>query len=131
MNVRLLAVLGLVSLFLLPGCPDNSTTVKGTGGKELTLTTPESFSIRRGETRAMIVDIDRANFSAPVEVSIAQLPDGVKVDNASKEVETTAATFMVTAEEDAPLVKGQAVKINVAGPEGMAVSRYIDMTVRD
>ena len=113
----------------LAGC--RSSQVNGPRGESITAVTPRSLQIRRGEQRPLEVDIDRENFTGPVTVSIWQLPKGVSSDKSSVKSETTAATFILTATKDAPLVENQAVGVTIEGMNGRSASHYVNLTVTD
>jgi hypothetical protein len=114
-------------LMLAVGC--EKTTVQGPGGQAMTISTPRSVAISRGETRALSINVDRKNFDDPVRVSIAQLPEGVSADRTTKTIETDAATFMLSAAPTATMVVNQQVRITVAGGD-MRATEYFALTVK-
>ena len=120
------AVLALC-LIAAAGC--QATTVRGPAGEGVTTTTPRSLTIHRGSSVPLEIGIDRENFSGPVTVSLAQLPDGVTVDDKSQTVETTSATFVLRASRDAALVRNQAVSVTVEGRDDRRATQYFDLTV--
>lgn len=126
-HVTSILMLLLSASLIMVGC--QKTTVEGPGGKEMALVAPRSFDIARGQTRTLQVRVDRKNFTDPVKVSLSQLPSGVSATDASQTIETNMATFVVTADGDASLVKGQKVMVSVEGPDGMSVKDYVDMNV--
>ncbi len=121
----LLAV--LTGPLLITGC--QTATVQGPGGKSLTLVTPKTFTIGRGETRTLEIGVNRENTTAPVTVSLSLLPDGVTARQASKTVETDAATFVLQASRQAALVRNQAAAVTIEGPDGMRGTEHIRLTV--
>ncbi len=125
-NTSLLAALA-ACILMTSAC--QSATVRGTDGQSLTATTVRSMTIRRGETAALEVAIDRQNFTGAVKVSISQLPKGVETDQSSMKVETTRATFVLAASASADLVSNQAVSITVEDPSGRQALQYVNLTV--
>jgi hypothetical protein len=117
----------LTTAILITGC--QKATVQGPGGKSLTLLTPKTLTIGRGETRTLEVGIERRQTTAPVTVSLSLLPDGVTARQASKTVETDAATFVLQASRQAALVRNQAAAVTIEGPDGMRGTEHIRMTV--
>lgn len=109
----------------------HSATVRGTGGRSLTATTPSSMTIQRGNSAALQVGIDRERFSGPVTVSIFQLPRGVESDKSSIKAESTSATFILTAAIAADLVRNQAVGVTVEDPSGRQATQFVNLTVSD
>ncbi len=130
--MRHLLTLVSVAVFLLAkaqGC--EHATVRGSGGKQLTLGVPDSFSIQRGGTEALQIGLKREKFADAVRVTIAKLPKGVKAQEDSQTVETDAATFVLKADKDADLVTNQAVDVTAVGPEGMTVTEHVKLTVKE
>lgn len=117
-------------LFATAAC-QQMTTVRGPSGQAVTATTPEALVIHRGESVPLRVEIDRANFSGPVKVSIAQLPSGVEADRSSMTVDTTSATFALKASSKADLVRNQAVAVTIAAMDGRKAMQYVNLTVTD
>ena len=129
-NMTALAGGVLVLALVLTGCNgDNSTTIQGPGGRELTLTVPDDVTILRGTSRKVDVEIDRENTREPVTVSIGNLPEGVRARQSSQTVETDAVTFILEADRQADLVYNQAVRVTMEGPEGMRAVQQFSLTV--
>ncbi len=122
------SMLALFSLLALAGC--QQSTVRGPEGKALTLTVPAAVTLHRGETQTVQVGLARTEFTQGVTVSLANLPAGVTARESSKTVETTAATFVLTASQDAALVTNQAVNVTAKGPNGMATTEQMRLTVK-
>ena len=118
-----------VCVFGVAAC--QSATLRGTQGRSLTATTPDSMTIRRGDSAALEVGIDREKFAGPVTVSIFQLPKGVVSDQTSISAESTTATFILNAAAAADLVSNQAVGITVADPSGGRATQFVALTVTD
>jgi hypothetical protein len=127
----LLAV-AVAVLVLAAGCGTNPTktnTVKGEGGKELSLTPPMGTSIKQGETKSVTVKVDRKNLDEPITVEISDLPEGVTAKETTKKLEKgeKEITFTLEAKPDAKLEKGHKVKVKAsaggltAGPETFTV----------
>ena len=121
----------LAAAFLVAGCDNGGTTVRGPAGQTLTLRTPQTFVIQRGTTKPLVVDLDREGFSGPVRVAIMDLPQGVRARETAQRVETTGATFLIRADRDAALVSSHRVRISAQGPGGMEAIREISMNVTD
>jgi hypothetical protein len=115
-------------VLMLVGC--QQVSVRGPGGKEMTLAMPKSLTIAQGQKAIMTVDIDRKMFASPVTVSISGLPSGVSVDRSSQTVETDAATFILKADREATLVVNQDVEIKAEGPDNMVARDYVRLTVK-
>lgn len=114
---------------LAAGCQE--TTVRTSGGKQLTMTVPAGAAIRRGQTMPVEIGIRREGVEGGVTVSISQLPAGVSARESSKTVETDAATFVLTAEESAALVTNHAVQVTVRAPDGATARDHMRLTVRE
>lgn len=108
-----------------------SATVRGTGGRSLTATTPVSMTMRRGTSAPLEIGIDRAHFTGPVTVSIFALPKGVESDSASVRAETTSATFILKASAVADRVTNQAVGVTVEDPDGRRATQFVSLSVTD
>ena len=128
MTARTFAVLAAC---LLATAACQSTTVRGPEDKAITATTPTSLTLRRGESTALEVGIDRQNFTGPVTVSVSQLPRGVEVDRATQKVETDSATFALKAAKDADLVDEQKLGVMVQGMDGRRAMQYVALTVKN
>jgi hypothetical protein len=118
-----------ICVFAVAAC--HNATVRGTQGRSLTATTPNSMTIRRGDSATLEVGIDRERFDGPVTVSIFQLPKGVASDKNSISAESTTATFILNAAAAADLVSNQAVGITVADPNGRQATQFVSLTVTD
>ena len=129
MRALMMCVILIGGLVVLAGC--QTGTVRGPGGQVLTVETPRMVTIQRGQTETLKIGIERKHFTGAVTVSIAQLPAGVTVDEPSKKVETDAATFVFKAANDAALVRNHAMQVSAGGPEGMAVTKHVKLTVKE
>jgi len=119
----------LVSVcFLGAGC--EKTTVEGPAGKKLTLVKPMDSKIVRGSTEKVSVVVTRQNFDAPVMVSFRDLPKGIKVAEGANEIEGNERTFVLTASDDADLVKDHTAMVTVTGPDGMSATEQFKITVQ-
>ena len=117
-----------VAACLLPAAC-RQVSVRGPNNEVLTAAVPRTVTVHRGQSVPVQIGIDRENFSGPVTVSLAQLPDGVTVDDKSQTVETTSATFVLRASRDAALVRNQAVSVTVEGRDDRRATQYFDLTV--
>src|SRR3954454_13303065 len=75
--------------------PTKKNTVKGEGGKKLTLSPPMGTSIHQGETKDINVKVTSEKVTDPIEVTISDLPEGVSAKDSSKKLEKgeTQTTF--------------------------------------
>lgn len=129
MHKRTMIVMFSATLLLAAaGC--QKAQVRGSGGREMTLTTPRSITITRGETKAVEVGVDRKMFADPVTVRLSRLPNGVNAERLSQTIETDAATFLISAARDATLVVNQPVEVTAEGPDNMVVTDHIPLTVQ-
>ena len=118
-----------VCLFVAVGC--QQMDVREPQGGRVTATSPRTVTIHRGESTSLTVAIDRESFAGPVKVSLSQLPSGVTVDRASMTVDTTSATFALTATRTADRVRNQAVVVTLEDDNGRRAMQYIDLTVTE
>jgi ABC-type glycerol-3-phosphate transport system substrate-binding protein len=114
---------------LLSAVACQSATVHGDDDTSVTATTVRSLTIKRGGTATLEVAINRRNMSGPVEVSVANLPNGVSADDASMHVETTGATFILRASTSADLVTNHTVDLTLEDPNGREVKQHVSLTV--
>ncbi len=128
--MRLMTSAALVFL-VLGATACQSATVRGTGGRSLTATTPVSMTMRRGASAPLEIGIDRERFTGPVTVSIFSLPRGVDSDATSVRAETTSATFILKASATADRVTNQAVGVTVEDPEGRRATQFVSLSVTD
>jgi uncharacterized surface anchored protein len=105
--------------------------VRGPEDKKLAATTPIAMTIHRGQSTALEVGIDRDNFSGPVTVSLSQIPKGVDVDRVSQKVETSSATFALTASKDAELVAERPLGVTIEGMDGRRATQFVALTVKN
>jgi hypothetical protein len=115
--LTLVAIVGLA--VGLVGCSGESGKVKGTGGKELKVTTPGDTTIKQGESKDVTVTIKRTKFDDPVTVELSDLPKGVTADESKKtiEKEKDSVKFTLKAADDATPEKGAKVKVTAKGAD--------------
>jgi uncharacterized membrane protein len=125
---------GLFTVALLvngTGCPRDSKTVEGEGGKKLSLKAPANTSIKSGETATINVDITREKFNDPVVLKVTGLPEGVSImENdltISKDVTSAKLTLLATA--DAKPVDDHMVTVTATGG-GMTPEATFNVTVK-
>ena len=116
-------------LFVAAAC--HAGAVRGGDGAPTAVATNRSITMRRGESTALVVDVDRPNFAGTVKVAISQLPNGVTTDHASLKVGLTAATFILGASASADLVRDRAIAITVQDPAGREAKQYVNLTVTE
>ncbi|MCA9319927.1 MAG: hypothetical protein KDB53_04290 [Planctomycetes bacterium] len=119
---------GLLTLGL--GC--GKSTVKGEGGKSLTLVKPANQTITQGSTNKVLLTVVRGDFEGKVGIEIDDLPDGIALANDKESIAAGDNTLTVTmvADTDAALVKNHRVKVTASGPNDMAVSEFFEVTVQ-
>lgn len=108
----------------------SEATVAGPQGQEMTVVIPRSVTLRRGESQAIEVGIQRKGFVGGVSVTISMLPRGVQADVPPRPVEADIVGCVLKADADADMVSGQPVTIMVAGPNGMQTTRTFKLTVK-
>jgi len=123
--------MAFVAVCLLSTVACQTVTVRGPEDKKLAATTPIAMTIHRGQSTPLEVGIDRENFTGPVTVSVSHLPHGVEVDRASQKVETSSATFALTASKDAELVAEQPLGVTVEGMDGRRATQFVALTVKN
>ena len=128
MRVLIVAAMA-VCVLTTAACQQMET--RGPHGERVTATSPRAVTLRRGDSVPLTVAIDRENFTGPVTVSVAQLPNGVSADRSSMTVDSTTATFVLKATPSADLVRNQAVALTLEGQGGRKAMQYIDLTVTD
>lgn len=116
-----------LAIFAALGCQES--TVRGPEGKAMTISLPGPITLQRGQNYPLTMGIERKGFSGPVTVSIAQLPNGVAVQEKTQTVETDKAVFMLTASDTAEIVGNQQVKVKASGPTGITTTQYLSLTV--
>lgn len=109
-------VAALALAVVATGCktdPTKSTTVKGTGGKELKLTPPTDQTIKQGGTEKITVKVSRTGFDDDVAISFGQLPEGVTVAGDDHKIirGESSKEFTLTATATAPEKQGHVVKV--------------------
>jgi regulation of enolase protein 1 (concanavalin A-like superfamily) len=134
--VKWASMVALAALVVgLAGCktdPTNKGTVKGTGGKELSLTPPSDTTVKAGtETEKIAVRVGRTQFDEDVTISFDQLPTGVSIKEDDLKIAkgATSREFTVAVKADAPEVSGQAVKVTAKSGD-MSVTREFKMNVK-
>ena len=123
------SVLAAAAACLLSAVACQSATVHGEDDTSVTATTVRSLTIRRGGQATLEVALNRRNMAGPVEVTVSNLPNGVSADDASMNVETTGATFILRASTSADLVTNHAVDLTVEDPNGHQVKQHVSLTV--
>ena len=119
---------------LLVGLGACEKTTVGAKGKKLTLTKPADQTIRRGETNDIKISIDREDFRDAVTVHFEGLPQGVRVQDETRQImaEDSSGTFTLRADPDAMVVKDQEVRVVVSAPGGgPTATQQFKLTVKD
>jgi hypothetical protein len=130
--MALTSVVGFGALLLAAGCYQKST-VENDRGKKLTVTTPKSVSIQRGEPEKITITISREKFSDPVNIRFDDLPKGVTVLDKTTQIAAgeTSGTFTLKADDNAPPVKEAVMHVVVSGPDNLSASEPIKITVKE
>jgi hypothetical protein len=121
---RLTYAIAACALAAVVGCNTGTSTAPGTsrstnqsaddGERKLEISVRGDQTITQDMTDEITVMIDRDNFSAPVEISIDNLPAGVSVVTKDMTIPADKDSLTVTlkAGPDAPPVTDHAVKIS-------------------
>ena len=117
------------ALMLSPGC--KSATVQGQGGAKLTLEKPGDLQLERGGMGKVAIKIHRVNLTEPVSISFEKLPGGVAVVDAEQKIVGDEGTYNLKASADADLVSGYVAQVTAKGPEGIAVTESLKITVEE
>jgi hypothetical protein len=131
-----LAVLSL--LIALAGCKGNGrstggnekTTVKGEGDRQLTLSPPGGVTVHRGDVAEVKIEVERKDVAGSLSVDFDDLPEGVSVVNKDKKIEGDSETYSLKADTDAALVENHQAKVTVKGPDRMAATQTLRVTVK-
>ena len=129
MKMLTIALVGF-ALLLSPGCKD-SGTVQGQGGTKLTLDKPGDLRLERGGTGKVSIKIHRVNLVGPVAISFEKLPAGVEVVDAEQKIVGDEGTYNLKASVTADLVSGYVAQVTAKGPEGIAVTESLKITVEE
>jgi hypothetical protein len=153
MRMSISLVLAALTGLLAAGCKER-TTVESASGKQLTLTAPSDVAIARGGTVDVKIHIGRKEFTGPVLVEFAHLPEGVAiagsgsggvtvdagpvhvdvgkgVDKGPRKIEGDEAVYTLKASDNAVFVKDHEATVTAKGPEDLTVSKTLKITVRD
>jgi len=133
--LSLIVAVGLV--FGVVGCKGetekkekNKSTVKGEGGKELSVSTsPDKVALTPGgDEKSITVKVERKNFDDAVKVTISDLPEGVTADEKTKEIPkgNNDVKFTLKAGDDAKETKGQKAS---AAADGGGLKKEANFTV--
>jgi hypothetical protein len=95
------------------GCSGEKGTVKGEGGKELTVQAPGDVSVKQGGTEKIKVKIKREKFDDPVDLKFEQMPEGVTIEETDTKIDkgSTEATFTLKADAKAKVQDGHKAKV--------------------
>ena len=113
---------------LTPGC-NKESSVQGPAGKQLTLEKPASVTLKQGDMTEVKITIQRGNLQEPVTVSFDKLPAGVTVVDADKKIVGKEASYVLKAEDSAAIVSDHHAKVTAEGPDGIAVSQTLVITI--
>jgi hypothetical protein len=129
MRATLLSLLA-VSLGLVTSC--KSSTVQGSGGRELTIVRPAHQTLRRGETNRVAIMVLRDNIPDSVTVQFGGLPRGVKVVEVDRKVNPNELTVNYTlhAANDADLVSNHRATVTAQAPGGLSATESLSLTVK-
>ena len=114
----------------LGGCAE--TTVRGSEGTELSLAQPSDETVMQGESGDVLVRIDRDDFEGPVEIEVADLPEGVNATDGDTVIQSDEESVVVRlhADPDAVLVDNHEAMVRARAPNGLQVAQKVRITVR-
>lgn len=122
-------VLGALMLGGLAAC--SAREVSGSGGTELSLTAPADQTLHRGRTNSVAIMVNRDGFEGPVEISFANLPQGVSVPaGGTIPAGESVRDFVLRASADALLVRDHPVTVT-ASARDMRVSQKFEVSVEE
>jgi len=96
---------------------------------KLTLNKPSGPKLERGGTAKVDVKIKRENLTGDVTFRFENLPAGVEVIDSDQRLVGDTATFTLRASESAGLMKDFQAQVTAVGPDGLAVSQPLEITV--
>jgi len=123
-------VVGLL-VFVAAGC--TKTTTQKSGDKELSVTKPNGVTLKQGANETITISVTRKNFTDAADVKFENLPKGVSVIEAAKDMRiaanTDSAKFTLKAADDADVVSNHEAKVTVSGG-GMTNAGVFPVTVQ-
>ena len=131
MKVLMVIMVGL--MVVAAGCKKggSSTTVEGQNAMSLTLHQPSDVTLKRGEIEKIKIDVVRHNMTGPVTVSFQNLPKGVKVVDADKQIVGDNGEYNLQAAMDADLVANSQVTVTAKMPDGMGATKTFGITIKE
>jgi hypothetical protein len=125
---RIFQFLFLIALVAaVSGCQDK-TTVHGLRGREMIVTIPDEIELAPGQSRYVMVIIDRKGFSGPVAVSLDHLPKGVSMDQDQVMAAGDEARILLSAESGAYV--GGMGQVAVEGPDDLILRKSVPIQIR-
>ena len=118
------------AMMLSAGCK-NRSTVQGQAGKKLALETAGQVTIERGGMAKAEIKIHREKLEGPVSINFGELPGGIEVIDADKKIDGSEGTYNLKASDTADLVSGHVAQVTATGPDGIAVTESIKITVTE
>jgi len=128
---RIAATIAGAALFVLTQTACTKSTVTGEGGEKLSIYEPAAVVLRRGGTARVDLKIRRNALSGDVSVAFANLPSGVDVVDSGSRIAGDAGAYTLRASDTADLVEKSAARVTATGPDGIAVTTSVTVSVRE
>jgi hypothetical protein len=127
-----LLVLSAVAWGLIGCNGDDQTTVEGENMTALTFHKPADVTITRGQTAEITLKIERKNLDDEIEVAFSDLPAGVTIVNADKNIVGNEGVYRLQAAQDAALVSNDQASVKVTATEqNIGVTKEFMITVKE
>jgi hypothetical protein len=139
---RLTCALAACALAAVVGCNTSTSTAPGTSRstdraadgttRELSVSVRGNQVITQDRTDEITVMIDRDNFSAPVDIKVDDLPDGVKLVTEEKTIpaDKDSLTITLKAAADAPPVTDHPAKVTAKAQDMPPAETTFKLTVK-
>jgi hypothetical protein len=129
MRKLIIPILALGLVASLGAC--SSSTARGQRGESLTLVEPSNQTLVRGKTNQITLTIDGDQIRGPLEVRFDHLPSGVRIVEENRKIPASAtwATFTLYANDDADLVRGNTVTVEIESEDGLVARHFFDLDV--
>ena len=118
------------------GSSGKSGKVQGEGDTELTMTVPDSVTVKPGKSEDFTISIARKNFDDDVQIKFEDPPKGVSIDGGeSQRIDkgSKEKKFTLKADAKADEVKDHALKVTGTfndGKKDRSISKSIKVTVK-
>lgn len=112
------------------GCEEQAT-VQGQDGHKLTLVEPAAVNLTQGAMNEVKITIKRSDIKDPVAIRFDKLPAGVSAVDADKKIVGDEGAYVLKADESAALVVKHHALVTATGPDGIAVSQPLVITIKE